>query len=48
VFAFRLPFVFDPRLASAMIITTSPTPITTRAASPPRIHQTAFDFARGG
>jgi hypothetical protein len=43
-----LVLVLDPRLASAMIITTRPTPITTRAASPPSIHQRAFDFLRGG
>ena len=36
------------RLANAMIITTRPTPIIKTAASPPRIHQTAFDFLGGG
>src|SRR6185436_12728009 len=36
------------RLANAMIITTRPTPIIKTAASPPRIHQTALDFFRGG
>jgi hypothetical protein len=34
-------------LASAMIITTSPTPIMPSAASPPSIHQMALDFLRG-
>ena len=43
---FVLPF--EPRLASAMIITTRPTPMTSSAASPPSIHQTALDFLRGG
>ena len=48
VFAFRLLlFAFAPRLASAMSITTRPTPITIAAASPPSIHHTAFDFLRG-
>src|SRR4051812_24982709 len=47
VFALRLLLVFEPRLASAMSITTSPTPITTIAARLPSIHQTAFDFLRG-
>jgi hypothetical protein len=36
------------RLANAMIITTRPTPMIKTAASPPRIHQTALDFFRGG
>src|SRR6185369_181507 len=40
--------VFELRLANAMIITTSPTQIIKNAARPPRIHQTAFDFFRGG
>src|SRR5687768_5910850 len=49
VFALRLLlFESDPRLASAMSMTTSPPPITTSAAKPPRIHQIAFDFLRGG
>src|SRR5215213_7413724 len=43
---FVLPF--EPRLASAMTITTRPTPMTSTAASPPSIHQTALDFLRGG
>src|SRR5215217_4914166 len=43
---FALPF--EPRLASAMIITTRPTPMTSSAASPPSIHHTALDFLRGG
>src|ERR1700754_2214483 len=47
VFALKLLFVFDPRLANAISITTRPTPITTSAAKPPSIHQTAFDFLRG-
>jgi hypothetical protein len=45
-FAFR--FVFDPRLASAMTITTRPMPMMSTAASPPSIHQIAFDFFRTG
>src|ERR1044072_5181106 len=36
------------RLANTMIITTRPMAMTTTAASPPKIHQTAFDFFRGG
>ena len=51
-FALRVLAVFvlvlDPRLANAMIITTRPTPITTKAVSPPSIHQRALDFLRGG
>jgi hypothetical protein len=47
-FALKLLFVFEPILANAISMTTSPTPITTSAAKPPRIHQTAFDFLRGG
>jgi hypothetical protein len=37
----------DPRLARAITITTSPAPITSNAAKPPKIHQIAFDFFRG-
>ena len=49
VLALRLlVLAFEPRLASAMIITTIPTPMTSSAASPPSIHQTALDFLRGG
>src|SRR5215213_1835710 len=48
VLAFRLFVLFDPRLASAMSITPTPTPITTTAASPPSLHQIALDFLRGG
>src|ERR1044071_7962258 len=36
------------RLANAMIMTTRPTPIIKTAASPPRTHQIALDFFRGG
>src|ERR1043165_463521 len=36
------------RLANAMIITTRPAPIIKTAASPPRTHQTAWDFFRRG
>src|SRR6185369_414052 len=43
---FVLPL--EPRLASAMIMTTRPTPMTSSAASPPSIHQTALDFLRDG
>src|SRR5262245_32505052 len=39
-----LSLVAELRLASAMIITTRPTPMIARAANPPRIHQIAFDF----
>src|SRR5436190_24036748 len=34
-------------LASAITMTTSPIPITANAASPPSIHQIAFDFFLG-
>ena len=45
LFAFRLLlFALAPRLANATSITIKPTPITTAAASPPNIHQTALDF----
>src|SRR5215212_11045215 len=48
VLAFRLVvLVFEPRLARAMIITTTPMPMTSMAASPPSIHQIALDFLRG-
>jgi len=43
-----LVLVFDPRLASAITMTISPAPIISTAAKPPRIHQIAFDFLRGG
>ncbi len=43
-----LLLLFAPRLANAMSMTTSPTPMTRTAASPPKIHQTAFDFFCGG
>src|SRR5215213_2596544 len=49
VLAFRLILLlFEPRLASATSITTTPMPITNIAASPPSTHQTALDFFRGG
>src|SRR6185369_11709594 len=49
VLALRLLVLpFEPRLARAMTITTRPTPMTSSAASPPSIHQTALDFLRGG
>src|SRR6185369_10057083 len=49
VLALRLlVLAFEPRLARAMTITTRPTPMTSSAASPPSIHQTAFDFLRTG
>src|ERR1700741_1526120 len=35
------------RLASAMIMTTRPTPMIRTAARPPRIHHSALDFLRG-
>jgi len=44
VLAFTLVFVFEPRLANAMIITTTPMPMMSTAASPPSIHQIALDF----
>ena len=46
-FAFRF-LLSVPRLARAISMTTRPTPMTTTAASPPRIHQIAFDFFCGG
>src|SRR5262249_32069026 len=46
-FAFEL-LLFVDRLASAISMTMSPTPIMTTAVSPPSIHQIAFDFFRGG
>ena len=42
-----LLLLFAPRLANAMSMTTRPTPMTATAASPPNIHQTAFDFFCG-
>ncbi len=47
VFAFKLLFVFDPRLANAISMTSRPTPMMITAASPPSIHHTAFDFFCG-
>ena len=47
LFALRLLFE-GLMLASAISITTNPAPITTSAANPPRIHQIALDFLRGG
>ena len=48
LFAFRLLLLLlAPKLARAISMTTKPMPMMKMAASPPKIHQTAFDFLRG-
>lgn len=44
---FKLLLFGELMLAKAIIMTTKPAPITNRAATPPRIHQIAFDFFGG-
>src|SRR6059036_2921044 len=44
---FVLLFEFEPMLARARSMITRPIPITPTTSTPPRIHQTAFDFLRG-
>ncbi len=48
VLRLALVFEFELMLASARIMTAAPTTKIPATTSPPRIHQTAFDFFRGG